>query len=386
MLSAEKVGPVKFGRFRASVLGCLVLAAITPAIAAGASPTPSPSPSPSPSTTNPAVLALQAQASSLEQRIMALQLQSAPLQFDAVQAQQQAATAQAQLAQDQMALANANVALAHTASALAGVQATLATDRRRLGALIVATYETNANSTALKALLDSKDLAQTLDTIVSYSQMTDDLTSLVYSVRAANDELTSLRADQTAEQQQAQQQVAAVEAEQAQAMQDQARYQKEATQLTGPAATLTQQLQGVLAQLAATSGQQAASVSISGGSAASVGGAIAPFGFGPRVDDFPWGQCTWYVASLRDVTWGGDAWQWITTAAAQGKPESMTPKAGAIVVFAPGNGASSVGHVAYVETAVSPTSFIVDEANVYGLGVVDKRLVPSLLGVEGFIY
>lgn len=375
-----------------SLLGLCVLAAVTPAIAAGASspptppPTPGPSSSPDPTTSNPAVLALQAQASALEQKIMALQLQSAPLQFDAVQAQQQAAAAQAQLAQDELALANANVALSHTVSALSTVQAKLADDHKRLAALIIATYVTSNNSAALKAILNSKDLSQTLDTIVTYSQMTDDLTSLVYSVRAANDELTSLQAEQTAEQQQAQQQVTAVQTEQTQATQDQARFQREATQLTGPAAKLTQQLQGVLAQLAVATGQQSASVNVDGGSAGTVGGAIPPFGLGPRVDDFPWGQCTWYVASLRDVTWGGDAWEWITTAAKQVKSEGMTPKPGAIVVFAPGNGSSPVGHVAYVETVVSPTSFIVDEANVYGLGVVDKRLVSSLVGVEGFIY
>jgi hypothetical protein len=35
---------------------------------------------------------------------------------------------------------------------------------------------------------------------------------------------------------------------------------------------------------------------------------------------------------------------------------------------------------------VNPTSFIVDEANAYGLGIIDQRLVSSLANVEGFIY
>ena len=330
--------------------------------------------------------ALQGRVSALEQQIIALQLQSAPLQFDAVQAQAQAAAAQAQLAQDQLALANSNVDLARTTTLLASVQTKLAHDRRSLAALLVTAYKTTSNNTALRALLSSTSLSQTLDIIMRYSQVTDSMVSLVRSVSAASDEITALRAEQTAEQQQAQQKVNAVQAEQAQTLADQARFEREASHLTGRAAMLTQQLQDVLAQLAVADGQQAASVGFSGVDGASQGGAMPPFAFGPRVDNFPWGQCTWYVASLRDVTWGGDAWEWVASAAAQGKPEGMTPKPGSLVVFGPGNGSSALGHVAYVETVVSPNSFIVDEANVYGLGVVDKRLVASLQNVEGFIY
>ncbi len=123
-----------------------------------------------------------------------------------------------------------------------------------------------------------------------------------------------------------------------------------------------------------------------GSGAGSIDGALPPFAYGPRVDDFPWGQCTWYVASLRDVTWGGDAWEWLIAAAARGKQEGIIPRVGAIVVFGPGNGYSPLGHVAYVESVVNPTSFIVDEANVDGLGIVDQRLISSLTDVEGFIY
>jgi surface antigen len=332
------------------------------------------------------VAALQSRVSSLEQQIIALQLQSAPLQYDAVLAQERAAAAQAQLAQDQLALANSNIELARTTTLLASVQTKLASDRKSLAALVVTSYKTTSNSTALRALLSSTSLAQTLDIIARYSQVTDSMISLVRGVSAANDEVIALRAEQTAEQQQAQQRVNAVQAEQAQTLEDLARYEREASHLTGRAAMLTQQLQDVLAQLAAAEGQQAASVGLSGVDSALLDGAVPPFAFGPRVDDFSWGQCTWYVASLRDVTWGGDAWEWLAAAGAQGKPEGMTPKPGSIVVFAPGNGSSAVGHVAFVETVVSPNSFIVDEANVFGLGVVDKRLVSSLQGVEGFIY
>lgn len=375
-------------RFRMPVLSLSCIAALSGAIPAGAaSPGPSPSASPGPSAPpNPVVAGLQQQADALEQEIIGLQLHSAPLLYEAVQAQQRAAAAEAQLAQAELALANANVALARTTANLATVRADLDNDRRRLAALVLTSYETTSSNTALVALVNSKNLAQTLDTLVSYAQVTDGLTTLVQQVRAASDRLARLQSEQQAEQQQIQHQVDAVQAQQAQALQDEASYQQEAARLTGPAAQLTQQLQGVLAQIAVAEGKQVATVTMNG-TATTTDGALPPFAFGPRVDDFAWGQCTWYVASLVDVSWGGDAWEWISAAAARGKPEGMAPKPGAIVVWGPGGGGSSaIGHVAYVETVVSPTSFVIDEANWEGLGVVDKRLVSSLDGVEGFIY
>lgn len=382
-------------RLRAPVLCLCSLAALAGAVPVDAgTPSPGPSggstasPTPDPSTSsNPEIVALQQQVTGLEHQIMALQLQSAPLLYEAVQAQQRAAAAQAQLAQDQLALANANVALARTTARLDGVRADLAADRERLAALVLTTYETTSSNTALIALVNSKDLAQTLDTLVSYAQMTDSMATLVQRVRDEAVRLTRLQSEQQAEQEQDQREVDAVQAQRAQATQDEAMYQQEAARLTGPAAQLTQQLQGVLAQLAVADGQQITAVTIDGSAAGTTDGALPPFAFGPRLDDFAWGQCTWYVASLVEVTWGGDAWEWISAAAAQGKPEGVVPKPGSIVVWSPGGGgSSSIGHVAYVETVVSPTSFIIDEANWEGLGVVDKRLISSLDGVEGFIY
>ena len=116
------------------------------------------------------------------------------------------------------------------------------------------------------------------------------------------------------------------------------------------------------------------------------GNALRPFAFGPRIDDYPWGQCTWYVASLRDVYWSGNAWEWAYTAAAAGRPEGMRPRVGSLVVFGPGRGYSQFGHVAYVVAVQSASSFTVDEANMLGLGVVDQRHIMSLYDVEAFIY
>jgi surface antigen len=103
-------------------------------------------------------------------------------------------------------------------------------------------------------------------------------------------------------------------------------------------------------------------------------------------DTFPWGQCTWYVASRRDVTWGGNAWTWF--AAASGiRPEGHVPVEGSIVVFDTG----WAGHVAYVEHVNPDSSFVISEMNYYsnggGWGLVDRRTIPANDdSVIGFIY
>ena len=53
-----------------------------------------------------------------------------------------------------------------------------------------------------------------------------------------------------------------------------------------------------------------------GGYTVTLGAPIGPY-VNPR---FPWGWCTWYVSTRRDVTWAGDAYQWFANAQAQGYP------------------------------------------------------------------
>jgi surface antigen len=106
---------------------------------------------------------------------------------------------------------------------------------------------------------------------------------------------------------------------------------------------------------------------------------------------WPWGQCTWYVALRRaemgePVTWGGDAWQWLANAAAQGKPETSIPAPGEIAVYVRGGSYDSrYGHVALV-VAAWPAGYVVAEANYDGLGVIDTRSIawPDAQ-VAGFI-
>lgn len=98
------------------------------------------------------------------------------------------------------------------------------------------------------------------------------------------------------------------------------------------------------------------------------------------VAGWPWGQCTWYVALRRaqmgePVTWGGNAWEWLANADAQGKPTTSMPLPGEIVVYRRGGPYDPLdGHVALV-VAITPTSYTVSEANYYGLGVIDTRSI-----------
>lgn len=100
---------------------------------------------------------------------------------------------------------------------------------------------------------------------------------------------------------------------------------------------------------------------------------------------FPYGQCTYYVATRRTVTWRGNAGQWYGNAKAQGYPVGPTPKAGAIMVSYEG---ISLGHVAYVESVNADGSFVVSEMNYNGQWgkETSRTVVPSTIYIVGFIY
>lgn len=98
---------------------------------------------------------------------------------------------------------------------------------------------------------------------------------------------------------------------------------------------------------------------------------------------FPWGYCTWWVASKRYIPWNGNAWQWYGNARAYGVATGGTPVPGAVMV----TWESYVGHVAYVES-VNGSSFTVSEMNYAGYGRVSRRTIssPGAVSLIGFIY
>jgi len=106
---------------------------------------------------------------------------------------------------------------------------------------------------------------------------------------------------------------------------------------------------------------------------------------GGYANRFPFGQCTWWAAYNRKVTWNGNAGDWLVNARAQGVPTNSTPSIGAIVVYRPGGDYSTYGHVAIV-VEVTGSSYTVSEMNAVGWGRVSTRTIrwPDVQ-VQGFI-
>ena len=104
---------------------------------------------------------------------------------------------------------------------------------------------------------------------------------------------------------------------------------------------------------------------------------------GSSYNRFPYGWCTYYVASRRNVPWSGNAGDWYWNARSMGYSVGRAPAAGAIMV----TGESGWGHVAYVEGVNSNGSWTVSEMNYNGWGVVDRRTIsPGQVPLIGFIY
>jgi surface antigen len=99
---------------------------------------------------------------------------------------------------------------------------------------------------------------------------------------------------------------------------------------------------------------------------------------------FPWGQCTYYVASRRNIPWNGDAWMWYGAARASGYATGASPRVGAIMVTWESR---YYGHVAIVEAVYGDGSYLISEMNYRGLGIVDQRhIIPGQVPLIGFIY
>jgi len=98
---------------------------------------------------------------------------------------------------------------------------------------------------------------------------------------------------------------------------------------------------------------------------------------------FPYGQCTWYVATRRFVPWGGNAKYWLKNSQQYGYSIGYTPIAGAIVVT---NEHVYYGHVAYVED-VDDNYIYISEMNYIGWGIVGNRKISiNSSRIIGYIY
>ena len=99
-------------------------------------------------------------------------------------------------------------------------------------------------------------------------------------------------------------------------------------------------------------------------------------------NSFPYGYCTYYVASQRPIPWRGNAGTWLSGAQAAGFATGDTPQVGAIIVTSE----SSAGHVGIV-TAVNGNEITITEMNYHGFGVISSRTIPTSYAViKGYIY
>lgn len=98
---------------------------------------------------------------------------------------------------------------------------------------------------------------------------------------------------------------------------------------------------------------------------------------------FPYGQCTWYVASRIYVPWGGNAKSWLVNAASYGYSTGRTPVPGSIVVTTESR---YYGHVAYVES-ISPSTITISEMNYVGWARKSVRVLSRTSSViMGYVY
>ena len=104
---------------------------------------------------------------------------------------------------------------------------------------------------------------------------------------------------------------------------------------------------------------------------------------GSKYNGYPYGYCTYYVATRRAIpTSWGNAGQWLSSAKRAGYSTGSEPAAGAVVVTRE----SWWGHVGYVES-VSGDSFTISEMNYNGWGVVSRRTLSAHdVVIKGFVY
>jgi len=344
---------------------------------------------------------LQQQYDSLGTQLRGLQGQEAAADTQAAAVQGQIASTEAQVAQAQAQIDQLNLALAQTAEAIQTDTAHLAGEKTQLTQLTVLIYTEGGNG-VVAGLVDSQSIADFMDKLDSATEVGQQFQKVITEVQADEQRLNVLEQTQTTELAHATQAAEQLQALEVELQAQETELKQQVAGLGGQAAALVGQRQTLLSQIATVKAQQEAAEAAAAAAAARAAaaaaargsgggglchGVLCPFAFGSIADSFPWGQCTWYVASLRSVTWWGNADEWLGAARSQGYTTGSTPKVGSIVVWGSGNGYSWFGHVAFVVAVGGPSDFWVDEANYNEIpGQLDSREVTTLSDVEGFIY
>ncbi|HUY54101.1 MAG TPA: CHAP domain-containing protein [Candidatus Nanopelagicaceae bacterium] len=347
------------------------------------------------STLGQQIAQLQAQQSSLRSQLASLQGQASQAGQQAAATQQQVNVTLSQLAQEQQQLNRANSALATTNDQIAVEQAQIVVDRSQLATLVTQMYQHGSADNLSTAIADSSGIAQFVDSTLQLQTVGQQFSTLTTQLLSEETALKTLQASQVLQQQQVSSLVASLQSRSAQLQSQEASFNQQASSLSGQAGQIASQIQQVASRIQTLQAEEIAVSNYGGSAGAEEGTILATYGppsppYGTSPDTYPWGQCTWFVATQTPVPWApmGNADQWISEDASMGAYAwGTTPRAGSMVVFRPGGAYDPYyGHVAWVVAVVSPTTFIVKEANFIGFGAVDEREIYTLQGVEGFIY
>ncbi len=322
---------------------------------------------------------LQARRAQLIAQLAALQPVKSSAAADLLTAENAFSSDQAQLLTAQAQLASLNARLLTLSGKVADDEAAISSAKTQLAVLTRQTYETTSTDSWVAAVLGATSFNQAMDRLAGASHVAAQVSDLQSRVRARERALNDERAE-------IQRDTASTTALEAQLGVDSNALLVLVSQrslalqnASAPARALAIQIAQLDQQIAAARTAPPPRPS--------------PVNRGSCGDRFAYGQCTWYVASRRCIPWSGNADQWFGNAARMGYPEGHTPAVGAVVVFWPGgDGASSVGHVGYVEVVgpaagVPAGSFKLSEMNFAGWNRVSYRVLPNnSRGIQGFIY
>lgn len=105
-----------------------------------------------------------------------------------------------------------------------------------------------------------------------------------------------------------------------------------------------------------------------------------------KAKGFAWGNCTYFVATHKNVTWRGNANAWLRNAAAAGVSTGTKPATGAIISLAGGGYNPYYGHVGIV-VDVDGDDLIIKDMNYRRLNEVTVRRISSDdRSIRGYIY
>jgi surface antigen len=320
--------------------------------------------------------ALEARRAQLLQRLAALEPAKNSATASLVTAENAFNAEQSLLLGARQRLASLNARLLALNGQIASDEATIVRAKQQLADLTRQSYESTTTDSWVAAVLSATTFNQAMDRLTSTSHVAEQVQTLQTSVRDKEQAIKNERAEIATDAATS----LSLEAQLAQdsnallALVNERNLALEAA--SAPARAIAEQIAEIDQELAA-------------GSAPPSRGANS----GSCGNHFAYGQCTWYVASRRCIPWLGNADEWYGNAARMGYPEGHMPSVGAVVTFWPGgDGASSVGHVGYVEV-VGPASgvpagyFKFSEMNYAGWDRVDYRTLPdNSSGIQGFIY